>query len=238
MVKVLLWALQLATDTLAVQPLSQPPRPDAPIDSTRLGSPQVRLRTRQGTALIWLLRSTDSFFVAAIIPDSTPYWGDDFVLSLDTRGDGGPTPQHDDFQLYFHRVLDSSVVFRGRSGRWEPPRNDPDWRVGKERSGGGWEVSARQGSKGWTILIRLDPAWFVGDGVRRPRMAVRVYDDSPSGCFPGRSPQVGRRPPWWSEFRRSGFQCGEYRQQSHIPAASVTTHPSQRAPRNVDELEC
>ncbi len=208
MVKVLLWALQLATDTLAVQPLSQPPRPDAPIDSTRLGSPQVRLRTRQGTALIWLLRSTDSFFVAAIIPDSTPYWGDDFVLSLDTRGDAAATPQHDDFQWYFRRVLDSSVVFRGRNGRWEPPRDDPDWRIGPERSGGGWEVSGRDDRREWSLLLRLDPAWLMGEDGQLPRIAFRIYDDRPGGWFswplaPGTAPAttVERTPEIWAPIR-------------------------------------
>jgi hypothetical protein len=170
-------------DTLTIRPIPRPPSPDTRIDSARLGSPQVRLRTRQGTALVWLLRSADTVFIAASIPDSTPYWGDDFVLSLDTRGDAAASPQHDDFQWYLRRVLDSSVVFRGRNGRWEPPRDDPDWRLGRERSGGGWEVSGRNGPRGWSLLLRLDPAWFAGEEGRRPRTAFRIYDDSPGGWF-------------------------------------------------------
>lgn len=149
-------------DTLQIRSIPAPPTPEEAVDSTGYGPPQLRLRTRQGAALIRLLRSRDTFFVAATIPDSTPYWGDDFVLSIDTRGDGGDNPQHDDFQLYFRRTLDSSVVFRGRLGRWEPPKGDPDWRLGAERSGGGWEVSARDGAKGWSLLLRLDPAWLEG----------------------------------------------------------------------------
>jgi hypothetical protein len=69
---------------------------------------------------VWLLRARDTVFVMASIPDSTLYWDDDFIVSLDTQGDGGPAPGHDDFQLYFRRILDSSVVYRGRGGRWEP----------------------------------------------------------------------------------------------------------------------
>jgi hypothetical protein len=149
------------------------------------------MRTHQGTALVWLLRAADTFFVAASIPDSSPYWGDDFVVSIDTQGDGAPTPQHDDFQLYFQRTLDSSVVFRGRNGRWEPPRDDPDWRLGKDRSGGGWEVSAREGARGWNILVRLNPAWFAGESGRPPRIAFRIYDDSPSGWFSWPGPPHG-----------------------------------------------
>jgi hypothetical protein len=175
--------LQLQSDTLKIRDVAQPVRPDAVIDSVRLGAPQVRIHTGQGTALVWLLRAVDTVFVAASIPDSTPYWGDDFVVSLDTRGDGGLAPQHDDFQLYFRRVLDSSVVFRGRNGRWEPPRADPDWRIGAERSGGGWEVSGRDERKRWMLLLRLDPAWLTGDSRRPGRIAFRIYDNEPGGWY-------------------------------------------------------
>ncbi len=181
-------------DTLTIRPIPRPPSPDTPIDSARLGSPQVRLRTRQGTALVWLLRSADTVFIAASIPDSTPYWGDDFVLSLDTRGDAAASPQHDDFQWHLRRVLDSSVVFRGRNGRWEPPRNDPYWRLGTEREGGGWEVGGRDSSAGWSLLLRLDSAWVYGEDGRRPRIAFRIYDDAPGGWFAWPSPQTGAPP--------------------------------------------
>lgn len=153
------------------------------MDSLQVGSPQVRIQTGQGTALVWLLRAHDTVFVAATIPDSTPYWGDDFVVSVDTEGDAAAAPQHDDFQFYFRRVLDSSVVFRGRNGRWEPPRGDPDWRLGRDRSGGGWEVSARDAPGQWSIVVRLDPAWFAGEEDRLPRLAFRIYDDSPGGWY-------------------------------------------------------
>jgi hypothetical protein len=180
----LLSALQLSSaDTLEIRSIERPPLPGEAIDSGRLGSPQIRLRTGQGMALVWLLRAADTFFIAASLPDSTPYWGDDFVVSIDTQGDGAPTPQHDDFQWYFRRVLDSSVVFRGRNGRWQPPRDDPDWRLGAERSGGGWEVSTHGGRGGWSLLLRLDPAWLKGEAGRLPRIAFRIYDDAPSGWF-------------------------------------------------------
>jgi hypothetical protein len=176
--------LQASTpDTVLIRSIGRPPAPGVVIDSVYYGPPQLCIRTRQGVARVWLLRAADTFFVAATIPDPTWYWGDDFVVSLDTRGDGGPSPQHDDFQLYFRRTLDSSVVFRGRNGRWEPPKGDPDWRLGAERSGGGWEVSARDGAKGWSLLLRLDPAWLEGAEGRLPRLAVRIYDNDPQGWF-------------------------------------------------------
>jgi hypothetical protein len=164
----------IAPDTVRLREVSTRVSLGQAPDSLRYGSPQVRLRTGQGTALVWLLRAADRVLIIASIPDSTPYWGDDFVVSLDTGGDGASTPQHDDFQFYFRRVLDSSVVFRGRNERWEPPRDDPDWRLGSDRSGGGWEIGADNGSRGWNLILRLDPAW---------RIAFRIYDDSPSGWF-------------------------------------------------------
>jgi hypothetical protein len=205
-----LWLLQASTpDTVAIRSIGRPPASGDAIDSVHYGPPQQHLRTRQGVARLWLLRASDTFFVAATIPDSTRHWGDDFVLSLDTKGDGGDNPQHDDFQLYLRRTLDSSVVFRGRLGRWEPPRGDPDWRLGAARSGGGWEVSARDGAKGWSLLLRLDPAWLEGAEGRLPRLAIRIYDNDPQGWFawplPEGTPQassVERVPDLWAAVRR------------------------------------
>ena len=74
-----------------------------PLSSVALGDPSVRIRTGQGMASIWLLRTPDSAFVVARIADSTYYWGDDLVISLDVSGNAGPVPGHDDFQWYFRR---------------------------------------------------------------------------------------------------------------------------------------
>jgi hypothetical protein len=183
--------LLLMQDTLRVRTVPHPPRAEAAIDSVVLGKPTLLIGTRQGSVRVWVLRATDTVFIAAAIPDTTPYWGDDFVVSLDTQGDGAATLQHDDFQLYFRRVLDSSVVFRGRNGRWEPPRGDPDWRLGPDRSGGGWEVGGASDGRGWTVLLRLDPAWFAGEAGRLARIAFRVYDDSPGGWFSWPLPPPG-----------------------------------------------
>jgi hypothetical protein len=160
-----------------------------------MAAPSVRIPTRQGAASIWLLRTRDSAFVVARIADSTYYWGDDLVISLDISGDRGPVPGHDDFQWYFRRALDSSVVYRGRAGRWEAPRGDPDWRLGSAREGGGWTVSARSDLTGWSLILRLDGAWLAGTapGVR-PAIAFRVYDDSPGGWFAWPQPRPGQQP--------------------------------------------
>ena len=205
----MLCLLQASTpDTVSIRSIGRPPAPGDVIDSVHHGPPQLHLGTRQGVARVWLFRAADTFFVAATIPDSTRYWGDDFVVSLDTRGDGGDHPQHDDFQLDFRRTLDSSVVFRGRLGRWEPPKGDPDWRLGAERSGGGWDVSGQDGATGWSVLLRLDPAWLQGAEGRLPRLALRIYDNDPQGWFVWPLPDgtlqgssVERTPDLWAAIR-------------------------------------
>src|SRR5215204_1638023 len=184
MLMTLLWMFQVSSlDTLRIRSIPFLPQPEETPDSSRYGSPHVRIRTKLGEASIWLLRSSDTLFIAAVIPDSSRYWGDDFVVSIDTRGDGGPRPQHDDFQWYFRRSMDSSTVYRGRNGHWEPPKGDPDWRLGRERAGGGWQVSARDASRCWSLLLRLDPAWLVGADDRLPRLAFRIFDNDPQGWF-------------------------------------------------------
>ena len=209
MVVTALLALQIfSPDTLRIRTLRFHPGRQEVADSVRYGSPHLQVRTRQGTALIWMLRSRDTFFVAAVIPDSTPYWGDDFVLSIDTRGDGGSGPGHDDFQWYLRRMADSSVIFRGRDGRWQPPKGDPDWRLGPEREGGGWELSVGSGVSSWSLLLRLDPAWLAGADGRLPRLAIRIFDNDPHGWFawpfPAGIPQassVEQTPDLWAPFK-------------------------------------
>ncbi|MGH7516276.1 MAG: hypothetical protein ACREOC_02220 [Gemmatimonadales bacterium] len=199
-------------DTVAVRAVGRAPAADRLADSTGWGLPQISLKTGQGTASIWLLRAGDSVYLVAAIPDSTFYWGDDLVVSLDTEGDRAETPQHDDFQWYFRRVLDSSVVYRGRAGQWGEPQGDPDWRLGQGRSGAGWDVRAseRSGGRGWTVVLRLDAGWFgLGRGTT-PGLAIRIYDDAPGGWHawpeppPGTPPaRVERRPALWSSVRPS-----------------------------------
>src|SRR6185295_13019410 len=89
-----------------------------------------------------------------------------------------------DFQWSLRRMLDSSVVYRGRAGHWSPPLDDPDWRVGAARGGGGWEVSGSDGDRGWTIVLRLDPAWWDGEAGRRPGIAFRIHDGDPNAWYP------------------------------------------------------
>jgi hypothetical protein len=187
-------ALQAAPrDTVRARLVESVPT-DAGSSAAALGEPALRIGTGQGAASIWLLRTHDSAFVVARVPDSSYYWGDDLVISLDVSGDRGAVPGHDDFQWYFRRALDSSVVYRGRGGRWEAPRGDPDWRLGSSREGGGWTVGSRSEARGWWLVLRLDGAWLGGEAGRRPGIAFRIYDDSPSGWFAWPAPESGRQP--------------------------------------------
>jgi hypothetical protein len=187
-------ALQAAPhDTVALR-LIESLRADVGSNPASLGKPSLRVPTGQGAASIWLLRTRDSAYVVARIADSTYYWGDDLVISLDVSGDRGPAPGHDDFQWYFRRALDSSVVYRGRGGRWEAPRGDPDWRLGPSREGGGWTVDGGSDRAGWWLLLRLDAAWLRSETGRPPGIAFRVYDDSPGGWFAWPVPSEGRQP--------------------------------------------
>jgi len=184
----LLVAQTAVGDTLRVRRVDS--IPDA-ADSARIGPPSLVIRTGQGLASIWLLRFRDTVQIFAAIPDTTYYWGDDFVISLDLGSDRGAGPEHDDFQWYFRRMVDSSVIYRGRNGRWEPPRADPDWRLGAERSGAGWTVAAGSSGTGWWVRLRLEPGWLDGAEGHRPAIAFRIYDDGPAGWFAWPEPRRG-----------------------------------------------
>ncbi len=202
---ILLPLLALVTDTLRITPALRAPVFDGRADSTEYGAPSVTIVRPAGTVQLWIHRYEGKVYLAARMPDSTFYWGDDLVISLDTRGDRATAPQHDDFQWYFRRTVDSSVVFRGNGGRWQPPLGNPDWRLGQEREGGGWEVRSVDDGKTWSLELRLDPAYFGEAGDGHPGMAFRVYDDDPHGWHIWPQPagikqatEVERRPSLWA----------------------------------------
>jgi hypothetical protein len=169
------------------------------------GAPSLAIAIPGGQARLWLRRAGDAVYVAAFIPDSTPSWMDDLVISLDTGGDRATAPQHDDFQWYFRRVLDSSVVLRGEQGAWRVPRDDPDWRLGSVREGGGWEVRSESTARGWSLELRLDAAYFTEARGRLPGIAFRIFDNEPQGWFTWPAPaglaqpvELERRPDRWA----------------------------------------
>jgi len=188
--------LQGSADTLRIRPLGPGGMPafDGIASPEKFGAPSVEIATAQGGVTVWVVRSGDTVTIAARLADSTFYWGDDFVISLDPLGDRTPGPGHDDTQWYFRRVLDSSVVNRGRHGRWMAPSDDPDWKLRKERSGDGWEVRSSSDAKGWSVELRLPVLWFADDSGRKATIAFRSYDDSPHAWYSWPAPLPGERP--------------------------------------------
>ena len=182
-------------DTLRIRPLTgNAPVFDGVVAVREYGAPNVEIPTAQGGVNVWAVRRGDTVYIAARMTDSTFYWGDDFVISLDPLGDRTPGPGHDDTQWYFRRVLDSSVVNRGRHGRWMAPSDDPDWRLAKERSGDGWEVRGSSDAAGWSLELRLPALWFADDSGRTATIAFRSYDDSPHAWYSWPAPLPGERP--------------------------------------------
>lgn len=167
---------------MRLRALPQPPAADGRVDR-RWGAPHLRIATAQGEAAVWLMRAADTAYLAVRVPDRTRSWADGVAVFLDVAGDRSRAPAHDDFQLSLFRVLDSSVVSRGRAGRWEPPLGDPDWRLGGARGGGGWEVSAADDGGGWSLVLRLDPVWLSGEGGRRPGIGFLIHDDDPNRWY-------------------------------------------------------
>jgi len=207
---VILLLLQVlaAPETLVVAPLADHPVLDGAVSASEWGTPSLEIARAQGPVRVWLRHDSAAVYLAAALPDSTYYWGDDLVISLDVDGDRSAGPDHDDFQWYLRRVLDSSLVLRGQDGHWQPPRGDPDWRLGPEREGGGWRVWNENTSSGWSIELRFDREYFSGQDGRLPGFSVRVYDDAPHGwtVWPRASdlPQpteVERRPRRWGVVR-------------------------------------
>lgn len=202
----LLLAVLLLGDTVRVAPVTRAPVFDGRADSAEYGAPTLSIARPEGQVDLWLRHDSAWVYLAARLPDSTVYWGDDLVISLDTRGDRSAAPDHDDFQWYFRRTLDSSVVFRGNdAGRWQPPRGDPDWRLGKDREGGGWAVRSVDDGRGWSLELRLDMAYLREAGAARPALAIRTYDNDPGGWRSWPMPagvkqaaEVERRPSLWA----------------------------------------
>lgn len=190
----LVCCLALATDTVRIRTALTAPVFDGCASQAEYGASALTVRTAQGPAEIWLNRVADTVFLAARITDATYYWGDDFVVSIDPLGDRTPGPGHDDTQWYLRRMLDSSVVYQGRHGRWMPPGDDPDWRLRGTRSEGGWEVRSASDSAGWSVELKLPVEWFGDSSGRRAAIAFRIYDDAPHGWHAWPEPASGERP--------------------------------------------
>lgn len=165
-------------DTLRVKATAAPTVFDGRATAREYGVPDVELGAK-GAVQLWIRRDGASVTIAVHLSDSTRYWGDAVIVSVDPRGDGAAAPADDDAQWTLRRAPDSSVVARGRHGRWVPPGDDPDWRLGSERGGEGWELRTHDDGDGWSVELRLDAEWLGGHAGRLSSIAIRTYDDAP-----------------------------------------------------------
>ena len=195
-----------ATDTLRVARLAHAPALDGHIQPGEYGAASLELATGAGTARVWLGRHDAYLYVAADLPDSTFYWGDDFVVSIDPAGRGGQTPPMGGRQWYLRRVLDSSIVSTASAGRWSAPGQQPS-ALGRTRQGTDWSVASASSPTGWTVELRIRVA-AVDVGPGAPRLALRTYNDGPSGWWSWPAPPPGvpaqrveRTPDLWAPIR-------------------------------------
>jgi hypothetical protein len=165
-------------DTVRLREAAQSPGFDGRVDAGEYGEMAAEIATAGAAVRVWVARSGDWVYVAAILPDSTPSWRDEFALLLDPVGDRTPSPGHDDGEWVIRRVVDSSEVLRGVHGRWQLPGDDPAWRLGAARGGEGWEVRATSTADGWQVELRIDAAWLAGTYGGTPALAFRAYDDT------------------------------------------------------------
>ncbi len=94
MISVLLGAFCVfaSTDSLDVRRLGRAPSFDGRVDAAEYGAPSIRIPTAAGEVTAWLGRHDGYLYVAAVLPDSSFYWGDDLVVSIDPDGSGGSSP--------------------------------------------------------------------------------------------------------------------------------------------------
>lgn len=169
-------------DTLLVGWVAAPPVIDGAVTPAEWGDVSLEVSRPQGPARVWIKRDSGAVYVAGLIPDTSVSWMDDLVISLDMGYIESAAPDHDDFQWYFRRVIDSSEVFRGQGGKWQSPRGDPDWRLRAAREGGGWSVRAQSNGSGWSLELKLDLSFFQSATKgASPRIAFRTFDDAPQG---------------------------------------------------------
>lgn len=168
------------------------------------GAPTVAFASANGTTEAWLVRREGTRVLAVHVADSSRAWRDAIAVHLDPRGSATPGPDGDDIQWLVRRVLDSTEVQRGRHGKWDDPAGDPDWRLGRERTGEGWSILSADDADGWSVELVIDEGWFAGDDGQLPRLGISVYDAAVRTWWAWPAPPEGQRtaaaelrPAWW-----------------------------------------
>ena len=181
---------------VSVSPLPRPPIVDGDLGSLVTTPPTLSVAKGDSAVRVWVGRYGPNLYVSADLPDSSYYWGDDFVVSFDPDGSGGAAPGDGDRQWYLRRDVDSSVVTTAASGRWGSPAT-----IGKKHRGEDWEAAARSTGRGWSVELRFRAPSFEGT---TPRIAFRSFDDAPKGWWSWPAPpestratRIERQPDLW-----------------------------------------
>jgi hypothetical protein len=191
-----------APDTINVARAPSVPVLDGRPGEAEYGAVALRITTAAGEVRVWVARHDGYVYVAAQMPDTSFYWGDDFVVSVDANGSAGAAPQSGDRQWYLRRVLDSSVVSRASRGRWNEPAQ-PQPMLGPSRHGDDWDVASTSTASGWSVELRVRES-ALDARTAPPRVAFRTYNDNPRGWWSwpaprGTPPQrVERIPELWA----------------------------------------
>jgi D-alanyl-D-alanine dipeptidase len=198
-----------AADTVDVISLLRAPVLDGQVGTNEYGAPTLHIATPAGAVRVWVVRHEGFVYVAADLPDTTFYWGDDFVVSLDADGFAGPSPGVNDRQWYLRRTMDSSVVSVVTSpaaGRWRQA-DEESARLGPVRHDRDWDVATSSLPSGWAVELRVR-ADVVKPGAAAPRLALRTYNNKPHGWWSWpRAPtgvpaqRVERMPDLWAPLR-------------------------------------
>lgn len=195
------------SDTIAMTTLRAAPTMDGRVGDREYGDQPIRVQTGAGDARVWVARHGGFIYIAATLPDSTFYWGDDFVVSLDADGSADASPQPGDRQWYLRRTLDSSVVFAAVAGRWNTPGQQPP-ALGTTRHDADWDVASGSSPSGWSVELRIRDGVIPASGAL-PRLAFRTYNDGPNGWWSWPDPPAGtpaqrveRSPQLWVPIRR------------------------------------
>jgi hypothetical protein len=175
----LIGAVVLSGDSLRVRSLDREPVMDGRPSDAEYGAPTITLDVPSGRARIWLVRRAQHVYIAAELPDTSFYWGDDFVVSLDPDGSRGSSPGAGDRPWYLRRTLDSSTVVEASgTGRWEP-RGGAQM-IGVVRAGADWSVASTSHRGGWSLELRIDARLIAGANGRAAAIAFRTFDDKPA----------------------------------------------------------
>lgn len=173
-------SLSPASDTLRL-PVQQTPWARDSL-SGRSAPSTLRIPTSAGEVEVWVERSPAWIRLFAVLPDTSFYWGDDLVISLDPDGSGGTAPGAGDRQWYVRRVPDSSRVFVSTGGRWMTPGVEPQ-PLGPVRVAPEWELAVQSSPTQWTVELRIRVGDFATSSAALPRLALRSYNDQPRGWW-------------------------------------------------------